>query len=109
MKNIDIQYVYGDKKINLKFRSGLVIDPSEKIVTFLKYQDANCLTAVSPDDCNAEKIRLALIGGIRYGKPVVLDVMDNPAMVKHIGNVMEDITPGLLEMIFNQSIREEEK
>lgn len=91
------------------FRSALVIDPTEKIATFMKYRDANCLTAVSPDDCIPEKIRLALIGGIRYGKPVVIDVMDNPKMMNHIGTMMEEITPGLLNMIYDQSIREEEK
>ena len=91
------------------FRSGLVIDPTEKIATFLKYQNANCLTAVSPDDCIPEKIRLAVLGGIRYGKPVVIDVMDNPKMMNHIGTLMEEILPGLLNMIYDQSIKEEEK
>ena len=50
-----------------------------------------------------------MLGGIRYGKPVVIDVMDNPKMMNHIGTLMEEILPGLLNMIYDQSIKEEEK
>ncbi|XP_027949361.1 putative IQ motif and ankyrin repeat domain-containing protein LOC642574 homolog [Eumetopias jubatus] len=49
----------------------LVIDPSGQAPTFLRYQDTDYVDAVNPVHLWPERIRLALLGPLRYGKPPV--------------------------------------
>nr|XP_056710545.1 IQ motif and ankyrin repeat domain-containing protein 1 [Euleptes europaea] len=63
-------------KIHSDGRWPLVIDPSGQAAIFLRYRDTNYLNAVNPSDMSVETIRLALLGAIRYGKPLVFDMME---------------------------------
>ncbi len=46
-------------------RWALLIDQTEQVATFMRYQDVNMLTAVDPRDMQPEKIRTAVIGSLR--------------------------------------------
>ncbi|XP_077666457.1 IQ motif and ankyrin repeat domain-containing protein 1 [Eretmochelys imbricata] len=63
-------------KIHSDGRWPLIIDPSGQAATFLRYRDTNYLNTLNPNDTNMETIRLALLGALRYGKPVVFDMME---------------------------------
>uniref|UniRef100_G3UHD5 IQ motif and ankyrin repeat containing 1 n=1 Tax=Loxodonta africana TaxID=9785 RepID=G3UHD5_LOXAF len=52
----------------------LVIDPSGQAATFLRYQDTNYLDTMNPEHLRPERMRLALLGALRYGKPLVFDL-----------------------------------
>ena len=54
----------------------LLVDASNRVSTFLRYRDTNYLNVCSPRDMSAEAMRMALLGAIRYGKPLVADLMD---------------------------------
>ena len=86
----------------------MIMDETKQAAIFLKYQNANCLNAVEPRDMLPETIRLALIGSLRFGKPLVIDMMEVD-MYQTISDVMEEILPGLMAMIMNKSILKEEK
>ncbi|XP_077656869.1 IQ motif and ankyrin repeat domain-containing protein 1 [Urocitellus parryii] len=65
----------GDR-IRADGRWPLVIDPSGQAATFLRYQDTNYVDAVNPEHLRPERIRLALLGALRYGKPLVFDLRE---------------------------------
>ncbi|XP_053786087.1 IQ motif and ankyrin repeat domain-containing protein 1 isoform X2 [Desmodus rotundus] len=65
----------GDR-IRADGRWPLIIDPSGQAATFLRYQDTNYLDTVNPDHLQPERVRLALLGALRYGKPLVFDLRE---------------------------------
>lgn len=48
------------------FRWPLIIDPSEQAATFLRYRDTNYMNCLNPRDVEPDRVRLALLGAIRY-------------------------------------------
>uniref|UniRef100_A0A2K6GNK9 IQ motif and ankyrin repeat containing 1 n=1 Tax=Propithecus coquereli TaxID=379532 RepID=A0A2K6GNK9_PROCO len=65
----------GDR-IRADGRWPLVIDPSGQAATFLRYQDTNYVDTVNPKHLRPERVRLALLGALRYGKPLVFDLRE---------------------------------
>lgn len=55
-----------------------------------------------------ETIRLGLMGAIRFGKPIVIDMMEVD-MYNAISDRMNEIIPGLMTMVMDKSIMEEDK
>ncbi|ELT90080.1 hypothetical protein CAPTEDRAFT_89148 [Capitella teleta] len=86
----------------------LIIDPSAQAATFLRYRDTNYLQALNPREMEAEKVRMALVGAIRFGKPLVLDMMEVD-MFDTVSARMDEIYPGLMADIMDKSIMKEEK
>lgn len=86
----------------------LVIDTSNQAATYLRYQDTNYINALAPKDMVSDRVRLALIGGLRFGKPVVLDMMEVD-MFQTASDKMDEVLPGLMAMIMDKSIMKEEK
>ena len=43
---------------------------------FLRYLDSNYVNACSSQNMERSRLRRSLVGAIRYGKPLVVDVMD---------------------------------
>uniref|UniRef100_A0A2K6Q9X5 IQ motif and ankyrin repeat containing 1 n=1 Tax=Rhinopithecus roxellana TaxID=61622 RepID=A0A2K6Q9X5_RHIRO len=70
----------------------LVIDPSGQAATFLRYQDTNYVDTVNPEHLKPERLRLALLGALRYGKPLVFDLREVdlfPAVQRQLEAVQE--------------------
>ncbi|XP_064623990.1 IQ motif and ankyrin repeat domain-containing protein 1-like [Lineus longissimus] len=56
----------------------LIIDQSGNAVTFLKYRDTNVLFAAAPAlDMQGPPIRRAVMGSIRFGKPLVINMEES--------------------------------
>nr|XP_034491636.1 LOW QUALITY PROTEIN: putative IQ motif and ankyrin repeat domain-containing protein LOC642574 homolog [Marmota flaviventris] len=88
----------GDR-IRADGRWPLVIDPSGQAATFLRYQDTNYVDAVNPEHLRPERIRLALLGALRYGKPLVFDLREVdlfPAVQQQLEAVQPGLAPALL-------------
>ncbi|XP_035695684.1 putative IQ motif and ankyrin repeat domain-containing protein [Branchiostoma floridae] len=86
----------------------LVIDESDRVSTFLRYQDTNYLNAKNPGDMEPERIRMAIIGAIRFGKPVVLDMMDTH-MFHAAADKFDVVQKGLLESVMTKDILVDQK
>ncbi|XP_006032543.1 putative IQ motif and ankyrin repeat domain-containing protein LOC642574 homolog [Alligator sinensis] len=97
----------GDK-ICMDGRWPLIIDPSGQAATFLRYRDTNYLNALNPNHMNPETVRLALLGAIRYGKPVVFDMME-VNMFDAVKRQLEGIAPGLAEAVLSRQIMQNER
>eukprot|EP00918_Siedleckia_nematoides_P094363 GHVU01207245.1.p1 GENE.GHVU01207245.1~~GHVU01207245.1.p1 ORF type:complete len:213 (-),score=44.14 GHVU01207245.1:143-781(-) len=80
----------------------MLIDTVGQAATFLKYRDANYINAVSQEELQAERLRLALIGAIRYGKPMVVDMMEADLFVT-VGERFDEVKPGLLNSVLDKS------
>ena len=52
------------------------MDVTDRSSTFLKYCDTNYINALDPTQMNADTVRMALLGALRYGKPIVFDMME---------------------------------
>nr|XP_021579283.2 IQ motif and ankyrin repeat domain-containing protein 1 [Ictidomys tridecemlineatus] len=88
----------GDR-IRADGRWPLVIDPSGQAATFLRYQDTNYVDAVNPEHLRPERIRLALLGALRYGKPLVFDLREVdlfPVVQQQLEAVQPGLAPALL-------------
>lgn len=86
----------------------LIIDTHGQAATFLRYRDTNYICTLSPHQMEPEIIRLAVIGSIRYGKPLVIDMMEVD-MFHAVGKRFDDVTEGLLDSMMDKSIMQEEK
>ncbi|XP_067323289.1 IQ motif and ankyrin repeat domain-containing protein 1 isoform X2 [Anolis sagrei] len=95
-------------KIEADGRWPLVIDPSGQAAIFLRYRDTNYLNTVNPSDMALETLRLALLGSIRYGKPIVLDMME-VNMFDTVTKQLERLESGLTDVVFSRKILENER
>ena len=86
----------------------LIIDPSSQAATFLRYRDTNYFNALSPQQMQPEKIRLGVLGAVRYGKPLVLDMME-VEMFEACRMKFDEVEKGLLNSIMDKSIMQEGK
>lgn len=62
-------------------------------------------SAASPKDTEADALRLALLGAIRYGKPLVVDLLDVD-LWQTFGDRIEGIAEGLFEQVVTKQILE---
>ncbi|XP_045311510.1 IQ motif and ankyrin repeat domain-containing protein 1 isoform X2 [Leopardus geoffroyi] len=97
----------GDR-IRADGRWPLVIDPSGQAATFLRYQDTNYVDAVNPDHLRPERIRLALLGALRYGKPLVFDLRDVD-LFPAVRQQLEAVQPGLAQELLGRGLLERER
>ncbi|XP_038057368.1 IQ motif and ankyrin repeat domain-containing protein 1-like [Patiria miniata] len=86
----------------------LVLDPTGNSATFLKYRNTNMLNAKTPNDLVSNTIRLAVLGGLRYGKPVVLD-MEDADMFDVCVTKFDEVQKELMDDILSKEITKNEK
>ena len=81
----------------------LVVDPSKQTSVFLRYLDSNYVNACSSANMERNRLRRSLIGAIRYGKPLVVDVMDVD-MWDEVQVHFDAIEPGLWTRLMDKSL-----
>lgn len=86
----------------------LIIDPSGQVSIFLKYRDTNYIDMFIPKHTESEVLRLALMGAIRFGKMLVVDMRDVD-MWYQVGMVFDRVQPGLLDSLLSREILQGEK
>ncbi|KAL5017302.1 hypothetical protein ScPMuIL_006891 [Solemya velum] len=85
----------------------LLIDPNAQAATFLRYRDTNYINALSPADMEPEKIRMAALGAVRFGKPLILDMMEVD-MFETCSDRFDEVFPGFMNSIMDKTIMKEE-
>lgn len=85
----------------------LIIDPSKQTSVFLRYLDSNYVNACSSTNMERNRLRRSLLGAIRYGKPLVIDVMDVD-MWDEVESHFDAIKPGLWRSMMEKSLLENE-
>uniref|UniRef100_A0A8C6XL29 IQ motif and ankyrin repeat containing 1 n=1 Tax=Naja naja TaxID=35670 RepID=A0A8C6XL29_NAJNA len=95
-------------KIQADGRWPLIIDPSGQAAIFLRYRDTNYLNTANPTDMAVEAIRLALLGSLRYGKPLVFDMMELD-MFDTVKKQLERLQTGLTQAVLSKKILESER
>jgi hypothetical protein len=53
----------------------LMVDLSKQAALFFQYNDTNYLNCCNPRHMEPETIRLAVLGALRFGKPVVVSIV----------------------------------
>ncbi|XP_051015301.1 IQ motif and ankyrin repeat domain-containing protein 1 [Acomys russatus] len=96
----------GDR-IRADGRWPLVIDPSGQAATFLRYQDTNYVDTVNPEHMRPETIRLALLGALRYGKPLVFDLREVDLFAA-VQQQLEAVQPGLAQALLSRGLLAQE-
>uniref|UniRef100_A0A8C7RCG7 IQ motif and ankyrin repeat domain-containing protein LOC642574 homolog n=1 Tax=Oncorhynchus mykiss TaxID=8022 RepID=A0A8C7RCG7_ONCMY len=86
----------------------LLVDTYGQAATFLRYRDTNYLDALHPGDMQPEKLRLALLGAIRFGKPLVINMMEVD-LFESVQNQLDQVNPGLSEQLMNKELLQEER
>ncbi|XP_065184286.1 IQ motif and ankyrin repeat domain-containing protein 1-like [Sycon ciliatum] len=95
----------GDK-IKTSGKWPLIIDETKQVATFLKYRDTNYLNTMRAKDMEANSIRQALLGSLRFGKPTVMDMLDAD-MWDAVERSFNLVRPGLLSAVMDKSIMKE--
>ncbi|KAM5280698.1 IQ motif and ankyrin repeat domain-containing protein 1 [Ctenodactylus gundi] len=86
----------------------LIVDPSGQAATFLRYQDTNYVDAMNPEHLRPETIRLALLGALRYGKPLVFDLHEVD-LLPVVQQQLEVVQPGLAQALLSRRLLEQER
>ncbi|XP_078086464.1 IQ motif and ankyrin repeat domain-containing protein 1-like isoform X2 [Mustelus asterias] len=90
-------------KIKQDGRWPLIIDRSGQASTFLRYRDTNFYDALNPAHMQPEVLRLGLLGAIRFGKMLVIDMME-VNMFEAVGRIFDQIEAGLMEKLLNKEL-----
>ena len=87
----------------------LVIDNEQVARTFFKYSGDIYINCGDPEMLVAEKIRIGILGALRYGKGIVFDLEDREVSLwKTLQDTINEIDNGLLESIVSKKILEDE-
>ncbi|XP_066303591.1 IQ motif and ankyrin repeat domain-containing protein 1-like [Branchiostoma lanceolatum] len=86
----------------------LLIDESSQATTFLRYQDTNYMNSLNPVHMEPDRIRLAVLGAIRFGKPAVLDMLDVD-MFETAAMKFDKVQSGLMEGIMTKEILQDNR
>ena len=89
-------------------RPVLVADLGGKISTYFSYRDCNMHTYARPQDIEPERMRLGLLGALRFGKPMVLDMMSLELHEDTIKELFESVRAGLWSKVLDKKIMREE-
>lgn len=81
-------------KIAADGRWPCLVDRSRQASTFLRYRDTNHLNVCRQADMAPETLRMALLGAIRFGKFLVLDMMDVD-LYQPLAAYFDAVQPGL--------------
>jgi len=85
----------------------LVIDPSKRATMFVRYRDTNYLNACSTKDMSIQIIRKAVLGSLRYGKALCVDMMDVD-MMEAIVQAFDQVQKGLFQDILSGDLLKNE-
>lgn len=85
----------------------LVIDVSGQASVFLRYIDSNYVNTLSKANMDANKLRRNILGAIRYGKPLVLDLLEVD-MWDEVNRDFDVIQKGLLGRLMDKSLMKNE-
>jgi len=75
--------------------------------TFLRYRDVNFLSVLNSNEMEKERIRKAILGALRFGKPVVFD-MEDANLFDQINTFIDNVQPGLYHSLLDGSVTKEE-
>ncbi|XP_078009988.1 IQ motif and ankyrin repeat domain-containing protein 1 isoform X1 [Phascolarctos cinereus] len=81
----------------------LVIDPTGQAATFLRYQDTNYLDTLNPAHMQPDRVRLALLGALRFGKPLVFDMREID-MFEVVKRQLDAIQPELAQDLLSKNL-----
>ncbi|XP_059930043.1 IQ motif and ankyrin repeat domain-containing protein 1-like isoform X1 [Gadus macrocephalus] len=95
-------------KIRHDGRWPLVVDPGGQAASFLRYRDTNYLDAVSPGGLQADRLRVSLLGAIRFGKPLVID-MKEAELFDSVLSQLDQVMPGLGKELFSKELLRKER
>ncbi|KAJ1617100.1 hypothetical protein T492DRAFT_1102242 [Pavlovales sp. CCMP2436] len=82
----------------------LVVDLGGRVLSYLQYRDTNLLNFCRPADITPGAVRSALVGALRYGKPLVLDATILAEVTLEMLEVLFSFSPGLLASILDRRI-----
>ncbi|XP_033762421.1 uncharacterized protein LOC117343962 [Pecten maximus] len=85
-----------------------IVNPSGVLSTFVKYRNINVLRVMDQHEMEAEMIRKALLGALRYGKPFLIDLEDSCDLFVAMIEFLDRVIPGLSEMLFTKKVMDEE-
>ncbi|XP_033849769.3 IQ motif and ankyrin repeat domain-containing protein 1-like [Acipenser ruthenus] len=104
----DVLFKDVGNKIQRDGRWPLLIDPSGQASTFLRYRDTNYTDALNPEHMKPEVLRLALLGAIRFGKPLVINMME-VNLFESVENQFDQIQAGLMEQLLTKQLLQNER
>jgi hypothetical protein len=78
----------------------VLIDVSGKAPVFFRYRDANYVDTFRPRDLEPDALRRALIGSLRYGKALVVDLRD-ACMWHFVEEAFDAVRPGLWAVVLD--------
>jgi hypothetical protein len=94
---------------NLANRCVLIIDESARSSTFFRHRDVNYLNTFEKESITPDRIRQAVIGGIRFGKQLVIDLMDNQEMLNIFKTACDELDSQLYNDLLDRSIIKDSK
>ena len=83
----------------------LLLDPTDRVGTFLRHRDVNYVDAFRPNHLSPPLLRVSLLGSLRHGKPLVIDLHDVPTL-EAVCASFETIQKGLWSKVLDRSIRD---
>lgn len=88
----------------------LIIDKDERAQAFFRHNDLNCLNCMDPETMKPERLRKAIIGSIRTGKPLVLDFMENDGpLLESFKNTCNMLGKDLFDHLTQRTLVNDEK
>ena len=89
-----------------------MLDTTGKIGVFLRYRDVNYVDCAHPANTKPGPLRKAIMGSLRWGKPVVFDLRDVPgSLLTHLKECVAGCCPGFPDLwarLMDRSIKDPE-
>ncbi|KOO28568.1 iq motif and ankyrin repeat domain-containing protein [Chrysochromulina tobinii] len=89
-------------------RTILVVDLGGKAITYFEYSDCNLCCYARAAEIEPASLRKKLLGALRYGKPLVLDMLSMELDHNLIEAAFDAVMPGLFGKILTKKVLREE-
>uniref|UniRef100_A0A7S1MG39 Uncharacterized protein n=1 Tax=Neobodo designis TaxID=312471 RepID=A0A7S1MG39_NEODS len=85
----------------------MVVDESSRAGVFFTYSGANVVDSCNPNDLRPEPLRKVILGALRFGKALVVDLRDVEGMWEFVERAVEDVAKGLWSKLLCGEVRQQ--
>ena len=106
---VSLVFDKSDEALNNSTKWPLIIDANERFAAFCRHRDARFINCLDKHDLETDKIRMAVLSAYYYGRPLVIEFLDNEVSLDLFKDACNQVDPALFADIINKSIGGQER
>jgi len=95
-------------KVKASGRWPMIIDENDRALVFLRHRDCNIINVLDAHEMEPEYLRKSLLGALRYGKPMVINIGELDDINTTVKDRLNEINKDLFQWIISKKLLEDD-